>query len=495
MSATSALLTAAEPPAHQTWPDKLLTEIAAHAARTVDAEEAAICVRPTSGRGLTSVSTSRDREWLTLVSEQAMAVADASGPTQHELGGRVLAVVGLVAADRVGVLVVGRRGGEPFTDPALELLGSVARLVVAALDETSWTGAAPSAPAAVQEKPARPTGDYHHRLPKAFERLEGLPALVESRDLLLNVLDGPTPSRAAIVGAIESDVALLIAVLRLANATRPDVKPDIWSVPSAVEALTPEGVEVMARRIAVFDFFQHIRGWSVPPEQFRLHAMATQRTAERLARLVGHEHPNRLMVAALLHDVGKLVLMEAFPDYPDRVLAGAETPLEALEAERRMLGIDHQMAGGVLVRRWSLPDELAAIVSTHHSPGENRDAALVGLSDALAHYMHGDHVASEDLGRAARAAGVNAARLRTVMYELSQPDSQPQGRHPTPSPLTARETEMLTGLAGGLTNKQIALEVGLSVSTVRSHLHNVYGKLEVADRAQAVLTATANCWI
>src|SRR6201999_2854877 len=137
------------------------------------------------------------------------------------------------------------------------------------------------------------------------------------------------------------------------------------------------------------------------------------------------------------------------------------------------LGGDHQMIGGVLVRRWGLPDELAAIVSTHHSPGANRDAALVGLSDALAHYMHGDHVASADLGRAARSAGVSAARLRTVMYELSQPDNQPQGRHPTPSPLTARETEMLTGLAGGLTNKQIALEAGMSPSTVRSHLHNV----------------------
>ena len=43
--------------------------------------------------------------------------------------------------------------------------------------------------------------------------------------------------------------------------------------------------------------------------------------------------------------------------------------------------------------------------------------------------------------------------------------------------------------------KQIAAELGLSVSTIRSHLHNVYRKIDVADRAQAVLKARERGWI
>jgi putative nucleotidyltransferase with HDIG domain len=350
-------------------------------------------------------------------------------------------------------------------------------------------------PPAASHAPAAPAGGFRDRLPRAFQRLEGLPALSESRDVLLTVLESPSPSHDDIIAAIESDVALLIAVLRLANAAQDAGKPTIWSVPEAVTVLTPEGVETMARRITVFDFFQRIRGWTVPLEHFRLHAMATQRAAQRLARIVDHRHPDRLMAAALLHDVGKLVLMEAFSDYPLKTHAGAETPEDRLLAEQRELGLDHQLAGGVLIRRWRLPEELAAIVSGHHGLPENPDAALIGLSDALAHYAHGRPVAPRALERAARASGIDDAQLRTVMYELSQPGAGNQRRHSSPSPLTRRETEMLRQLARGLTYKEIAVEVGLATSTVRTHLFNTYAKLEVVDRAQAVLEATRHGWI
>jgi DNA-binding NarL/FixJ family response regulator len=53
----------------------------------------------------------------------------------------------------------------------------------------------------------------------------------------------------------------------------------------------------------------------------------------------------------------------------------------------------------------------------------------------------------------------------------------------------------LMGLANGMTYKQIAAELSVSESTVRTHLHNLYGKLEVSDRAQAVLLAAERGWI
>ena len=54
---------------------------------------------------------------------------------------------------------------------------------------------------------------------------------------------------------------------------------------------------------------------------------------------------------------------------------------------------------------------------------------------------------------------------------------------------------MLKRLAEGKVYKQIALELSLSTSTVRTHLHNIYGKLGAVDRAQAVLIATERGWL
>ena len=54
---------------------------------------------------------------------------------------------------------------------------------------------------------------------------------------------------------------------------------------------------------------------------------------------------------------------------------------------------------------------------------------------------------------------------------------------------------MLKRLAEGKVYKQIAHELALSTSTVRTHLHNIYGKLGAVDRAQAVLIATERGWL
>ena len=62
-------------------------------------------------------------------------------------------------------------------------------------------------------------------------------------------------------------------------------------------------------------------------------------------------------------------------------------------------------------------------------------------------------------------------------------------------PLSGRERDVLRLLAEGKVYKQIASDLMLSTSTVRTHLHNVYGKLGAVDRAQAVLIATERGWL
>lgn len=61
--------------------------------------------------------------------------------------------------------------------------------------------------------------------------------------------------------------------------------------------------------------------------------------------------------------------------------------------------------------------------------------------------------------------------------------------------LTAREREILQWAAEGLTNKAIGHEMGISDRTVQGHLANIYGKLGVASRTEAVTEALRRGWI
>jgi putative nucleotidyltransferase with HDIG domain len=335
---------------------------------------------------------------------------------------------------------------------------------------------------------------HGRRLTAAFEALEAFPALAESRNRILRLFTQDQPSTADVVSAVESDVALAVAVLRLANQVEGKTRGKVDNVVKAVEVLSPEAVHALASRARTFDFFERSGVWDIAPEQFRLHALATQRAADRLASELNYGHRDRMMVSAMLHDIGKLVLIHAYPGYPVQVHGDARTPEERLQRERRDLGVDHALVGGVLARRWGLPKSLASTIERHHADDATEEAAYVRLADMLAHYGQGGPISPAELLKASRQIGMNPPALRRVMYELPYPQNG-RARQIDPCPLSDRELDVLKRLATGKVYKQIASELSLSTSTVRTHLHNIYGKLGAVDRAQAVLVATERGWI
>jgi DNA-binding NarL/FixJ family response regulator len=80
-------------------------------------------------------------------------------------------------------------------------------------------------------------------------------------------------------------------------------------------------------------------------------------------------------------------------------------------------------------------------------------------------------------------AGIVARRMRTGA--ASGPDA---GRSQAAS-LTAREREVLAGVARGLSNRAIAEELGITERTARTHVSNVLAKLHLSSRTQAALFA------
>ena len=58
--------------------------------------------------------------------------------------------------------------------------------------------------------------------------------------------------------------------------------------------------------------------------------------------------------------------------------------------------------------------------------------------------------------------------------------------------LTKRELEILTQVAGGMFNKEIAVNLNISERTVKNHISNIFSKIDVSDRTQAAVFAIRN---
>ena len=73
--------------------------------------------------------------------------------------------------------------------------------------------------------------------------------------------------------------------------------------------------------------------------------------------------------------------------------------------------------------------------------------------------------------------------------QASWPPAEPTASPSLPDPLTLREAEVLSCLVSGKTNREIARELYLSLSTVKRHLEHILLKLKVSDRTQAAVKA------
>ncbi|MBV9803491.1 MAG: HDOD domain-containing protein [Solirubrobacterales bacterium] len=327
---------------------------------------------------------------------------------------------------------------------------------------------------------------------RALAELEVIPAFGPACERALTAItSGGASGRSELTAAIESDLGLTVVVLRRAQEV-PGRDP-VASVADAVAALTDAQIRTAIRPLPRAAFPWQTR-FEALLQHSRVHAQAVARATDRLSHTIEPDDSDELLTAALLHDVGKLVLARARPAYAARSDARG-TPEERLREERRAFGVDHASLGGLLLERWGLPEKLIAATTGHHSGRSGMTAAaFVQLADMVAHHAHGDAVDRKAMVRLAGVWGLPMRALRDALFDLPHASGS-RRRRAERSPLSARETAILRHLGEGARATEIAHELHLSVSTVRSHLHNIYAKLGVADRTQGVLLATERGWI
>jgi DNA-binding NarL/FixJ family response regulator len=147
----------------------------------------------------------------------------------------------------------------------------------------------------------------------------------------------------------------------------------------------------------------------------------------------------------------------------------------------RMPGIDGIRATELLVAMDPAPKVL--VVTTFDA-----DDYVYGALEAGAAGFLLKRASAEELVAAIRTVASGDSLLFPASVRALAVRRRRQGRY-AGEPLTPREVEVLTGMADGLTNAEIAARLVLGVETVRTHVAAVLRKLGARDRTQAVVTA------
>ncbi|MCB9419834.1 MAG: response regulator transcription factor [Ardenticatenaceae bacterium] len=151
----------------------------------------------------------------------------------------------------------------------------------------------------------------------------------------------------------------------------------------------------------------------------------------------------------------------------------------------RMPGMDGLEAIGHIRRQW--PDIAIVILTTYNED----DLMLRGLQAGARSFLLKD-TDRQTLFHTIRAAAQGETLLQPDILARVLTHAQPPpapGSQPPAIDLTERELEVLTAVARGDRNKEIARHLGVTERTVKAHLTNVYNKLGVDSRAAAVSVA------
>ncbi|WP_298272707.1 HDOD domain-containing protein [Geobacter sp.] len=180
---------------------------------------------------------------------------------------------------------------------------------------------------------------------------------------------------------VSSDQILSARVLRLVNSP----SYGFYRVSTISNALILLGVNVI-KGLALSSSIFEIMGKSIVG--LWEHSLGAGVAANVIARHLKLPEVEEISTAALLHDIGKVIVKEKCPgDYDDVVRIMKERNLTMLEAEREHLGTDHAEVGEWLVRSWHLPDKLIEPVACHHDVARatthQMKAAAVHLADVL----------------------------------------------------------------------------------------------------------------
>ncbi|MEW6523626.1 MAG: response regulator transcription factor [Bacillota bacterium] len=178
---------------------------------------------------------------------------------------------------------------------------------------------------------------------------------------------------------------------------------------------------------------------------------------------------------------------------------GEEAVRLALELQPKVVVMDIAMPGmnGIEATRQikARAPSIAVLIFTAY----DEDPYVFSLLQAGAAGYLLKNARGQELIQAIRAVATGESVLhpavaRRVIDRLSRPVAPPE-LAPLANPLSEREQEVLSLAARGMSNKEIGAALYISPRTAQVHLANIFSKLQVGSRTEAVILAMKNKWL
>jgi HD-like signal output (HDOD) protein/ActR/RegA family two-component response regulator len=235
-----------------------------------------------------------------------------------------------------------------------------------------------------------------HAVRAAIGKIGPLPAAPRSYIELTNALENPATSLPALAAIVQQDVATCAKVLQFANSGFFAMARPITDVQSALAYLGIDLLRALVLSAGALSAFRPRTGQRFSAAALSEHGMSVAQAAKSLAD--GRLPANEVFVAAMLHDVGKLVLSVHLPLQFDAAVTRAMSTGQPVHVvERELYGFTHSEVGAYLLGLWGLPSSIVEGVAFHHDPGRLPHdtihlADLIHAADFVVHHtlLHDD---------------------------------------------------------------------------------------------------------
>jgi len=199
---------------------------------------------------------------------------------------------------------------------------------------------------------------------EGIKQLDPLPVTARK---LAGMLGSEEPNMQEIAKVVEYDAAVAANILRVANSAAYGGRYPVENIRHAVVRLGTANLLtiVLGEYLRIFNTQEPI--FALTENDLYLHSAASALMVKAMAREARNAMPSNASVAALLHDIGKLIMVRYLKaDVAAMLSLCKEKNIVFVQAEREMLGYDHAEVGGAVARKWGFPDEITSAIENHH---------------------------------------------------------------------------------------------------------------------------------
>ena len=222
-----------------------------------------------------------------------------------------------------------------------------------------------------------------------LQRLESLSTIPSIALRVYEVAMDPKSEIEDIQQIIQLDQVMTLKLLKLVNSSFYGYSQKINSVKEAAIILGTDEIMNMAFGLSLSESFQgNSFGGLIEPRALWKHSVETALIGKYLCRENKKFADQGIFAACILHDFGKLFLMENFPnEYRKIIELSKERQLPIYDLEEELFGYNHGVIGGIIAKKWNLPESLVQAISFHHHPSFSEShaglAAILGFANFL----------------------------------------------------------------------------------------------------------------